>query len=310
MHYIKGIENYKSEERSAVTLGKFDGFHKGHMKLVSQVRQLSEEKNVTSIICSFDMRPLYERIRSDARLLMTGEERDRRLKDTVDYFVDCPFTKEFSMMEAEDFIKKILVGVFHAAYVVVGEDFCFGHGKRGNIHMLAEYAKQYDYELIVFEKERYEGRIISSTHVKEALTEGDMELAAKLLGYPYTFTGIVSHGKQIGRRIGVPTLNIVPDKWKMMPPNGVYFNRVQIDGTWYNAIGNVGVKPTVTDNNQVVIESYLFDYAGDAYGKDIVVELYKFRRPETKFASIEEMKQTILKDIEEGREYFENNYLQ
>ena len=237
-------------------------------------------------------------------------KRDRRLGKKVDCFVDCPFTKEFSMMEAEDFIEKILVGVFHAAYVVVGEDFCFGHGKRGNIHMLAEYAKQYDYELIVFEKERYEGRIISSTHVKEALSEGDMELAGKLLGYPYTFTGTVSHGKQIGRRIGVPTLNIIPDKWKMIPPNGVYFNRVQIEGKWYNAIGNVGVKPTVTDSNQVVIESYLFDYAGDAYDKHIVVELYKYRRPETKFSSIEEMKQTIEKDIEAGREYFRNNCLQ
>lgn len=310
MHYIKGIETYKSKKRSAVTLGKFDGFHKGHMKLVNQVRQLSAEKDVTSIICSFDMRPLYERIRSDARLLMTEEERERRLKDSADYFVDCPFTKEFSMMEAEDFIEQILVGVFHAAYVVVGEDFCFGHGKRGNIHMLAEYAEQYDYELIVFEKERYEGRIISSTHVKEALTEGDMELAAKLLGYPYTFIGTVSHGKQIGRRIGVPTLNIVPDKWKMIPPNGVYFNRVQIDGTWYNAIGNVGVKPTVTNSNQIGIECYLFDYEGDAYGKDIVVELYKFRRPEAKFDSIEEMKKAIEKDIEAGREYFKNNYLQ
>lgn len=310
MHYIKGIENYKSEKRSAVTLGKFDGFHKGHMKLVNQIRSLASEKDVTSIICSFDMRPLYERIHADARLLMTGDERDRRMNDLVDCFIDCPFTKEFSMMEAEDFIEKILVGVFHAAYVVVGEDFCFGHGKRGNIHMLAEYAKKYDYELIVFEKERYEGIIISSTQVKEALAEGDMELVRKLLGYPYTFTGTVSHGKQIGRRIGVPTLNIVPDKWKMTPPNGVYFNRVQIDGIWHEAIGNVGVKPTVTDNNQVVIECYLFDYAGDAYGKDIVVELYKFRRPETKFASIEEMKETIVKDIEAGREYFKNYYLQ
>ena len=142
MHYIKGIENYKSEKRSAVTLGKFDGFHKGHMKLVNKVRQLSEEKDVTSIICSFDMRPLYERIGSDARLLMTEEERDRRLKDTVDYFVDCPFTQIFSMMEAEAFIEKILAGVFHAAYVVVGEDFCFGHRKRGNVDMLKSYAEQ------------------------------------------------------------------------------------------------------------------------------------------------------------------------
>jgi len=310
MHYIKGIENYKIENRSAVTLGKFDGFHKGHMKLVNKVQELAKEQKIQSVVCSFDMRPLYERLNADAKLLMAGDERQRILQDKVDCFVDCPFTKEFSLMEAEDFIEKILVDVFHAAYVVVGEDFCFGHGKRGNIHMLAKYAKQFNYELIVFEKERFEGRIISSTHVKEALADGNMELAKNLLGYPYTFTGTVSHGKQIGRRIGVPTLNIIPDKWKMMPPNGVYFNRVQIDGIWYNAIGNVGVKPTVTDKNQIIIECFLFDYAGDAYEKEIIVELYKFRRPERKFDNIDEMKQTIIKDIEAGREYFENNYLQ
>lgn len=310
MHYIKGIENYKSEKRSAVTLGKFDGFHKGHMKLVEKVQELAKETDVDSIICSFDMRPLYCRINSNTKLLMADGERQRKLADGVDYFVDCPFTKEFSMMEAEDFIEKILVGIFHAAYVVVGEDFCFGHGKRGNIHMLDKYARQYGYELIVFEKERYEGKIISSTHVKEALLEGDMELARNLLGYPYTFIGVVSHGKQIGRRIGVPTLNIVPDEWKMIPPNGVYFSRVQIDGVWYNGIANVGVKPTVTDKNQVLIESFLFDYAGDAYEKEIVVELYEFRRPERKFQNIEEMKAAIEKDIEAGREYFKNKYLQ
>ncbi len=306
MHYIREIENYKNEKRSAVTLGKFDGLHRGHMKLVGKVQELSKQENICSIVCSFDMRPLFQRIHAPAKILMTCEERKEFLNEKVDYLIDCPFTKEFSAIEAEDFIEKVLVGTFHASYVVVGEDFCFGHGKRGNVHMLAKYAKQYGYELIVFEKERHNGQIISSTRIREALSEGNMLLTKELLGYFYTFSGIVSHGKQIGRRIGVPTLNILPDEWKMIPPNGVYFTRVQIDGTWYDSIGNVGVKPTVTDSDQVVIECFLFDYDGDAYEKNIMVELHEFRRPEQKFGSIEEMKETIDKDIEAAKEYFKN----
>jgi riboflavin kinase/FMN adenylyltransferase len=306
MHYIREIENYKNEKRSAVTLGKFDGLHRGHMKLVGKVQELAANEDVCSIVCSFDMRPLFQRIHAPAKILMTCEERREFLKDKVDYLIDCPFTKEFSAIEAEDFIEKVLVGALHASYVVVGEDFCFGHGKRGNVHMLAKYAEQYGYELIVFEKERYKGQIISSTRIREALSEGNMTLAKELLGYPYTFTGVVSHGKQIGRRIGVPTLNIIPDEWKMIPPNGVYFTRVQIDGKWFDSIGNVGVKPTVTDSDQVVIECYLFEYEGDAYEKTIMVELHEFRRPEQKFGSIEEMKETIVNDIEAAKEYFKN----
>lgn len=306
MHYIKGIEAYKNENRSAVTLGKFDGFHRGHMMLVNKVQQLASENNIDSIVCSFDMRPLFKRTNSNAKLLMTSDERKRKLSDKVDYFIDCPFTKELSMMEAEAFIEKVLVETFHAAYVVVGEDFCFGHGKRGNRYMLAEYAEKYGYELIVYEQERYNGRIISSTYTKEALMEGDMRLVRELLGYPYTFTGTVTHGNKIGREIGVPTMNIVPNEWKMMPPNGVYFNRVRIDGVWYNAIGNVGVKPTVMDSDQVVVESFLLDYMGNAYDKDVIIELYEYRRPEKKFSNIEEMKLTIIKDIAAGREYFKN----
>ncbi len=306
MHYIKGIENYKNENKSAVTLGKFDGLHRGHMKLVEKVQELSAKEHVDSVVCSFDMRPLLQRIYSQIKILMTCEERREFLKGRVDYLIDCPFTKEFSAIEAEDFIEKVLVGTFHASYVVVGEDFCFGHGKRGNVHMLAKYAEKYGYELIVFEKERHMGQIISSTRIREALSEGDMTLVKELLGYPYTCAGTVTHGKKIGRRIGVPTLNIIPDEWKMTPPNGVYFARVNLDDEWYNSIVNIGVKPTVTDNNQIGIECFLFDYEGNAYEKDILVELYKFRRPEKKFDNIDEMKETIVRDVEAAKEYFKN----
>ena len=205
MQYISGLETYHDMGRSAVTLGKFDGLHKGHEKLISRVAELA---------------------------------------------VDCPFTEKFSRIEAENFIRDILVGIFHAAFVVVGADFRFGHDKRGDIHMLAEYAERYEYRLIVIEKERYEGREISSTYVKEALRQGDMKLARELLGYSYGVTETVEPGKKLGRTLGFPTFNVAPAPEKLLPPNGVYIDRVFVDGKWYNAIGNIGVKPTVSDSNR------------------------------------------------------------
>lgn len=304
MQYIKGIESYAVNKPSAVTLGKFDGLHKGHQKLISKVMEFGRLDDVKSVVCAFDMLPLYERLKLPKKVLMTKEERKMRLENQVDYLVDCPFTDEFSRMEAEDFIKDVLAGVFHAAFVVVGADFRFGHEKRGDIHMLAAYEKQYDYQLIVLEKERYEDREISSTYVKEALTKGDMHLAEKLLGYPYTVAGTVEHGKKLGRTLGFPTFNVPPAPEKLMPPNGVYVNEVKVEGKWYHAICNVGVKPTVTDSSRMLVESFLFDYNGDAYGENVEIELLEFVRPEKKFEDIQKMKQRIDQDILSGREYF------
>lgn len=304
MQYIRGIEAYNGTGKSAVTLGKFDGLHRGHEKLVEQVIRLGTEHDVNSVVCSFDMLPLFERLHRPGRVLMTKAERKRRLENRVDYLVDCPFTEQIEQMGAEDFIRSVLSEIFHAAFVVVGSDFRFGHGKRGDIHMLAEYANEYGYELIVIEKEKYGDRVISSTFVKEALAEGNMALVTELLGYPYTIMGKVEHGKQLGRTLGFPTLNVPPESCKLLPPNGVYMNRILVDGTWYPAIGNVGIKPTVTESGKMLIESFLFGFDGDAYGKNVVIELYDFRRPEKKFADIEEMKRCIDQDIAYGKTYF------
>lgn len=309
MQYVKGITSYADsadyakQTPSAVTLGKFDGLHRGHQKLVDKVAELARQDEMTSIVCAFDMLPLYERENLPQKILMTTDERQQNLKDKVDYLVDCPFTEAFSKMEAEDFIKDVLSGIFHAAYVVVGADFCFGHDKRGDVYMLAAYAKQFGYELIVLEKERYNGREISSTYIKEALKEGNMELADVLLGYPYAIKGMVEHGKKLGRTLGFPTCNVQPAKEKIMPPNGVYLGRVCVEGKWHNAITNIGVKPTVTNQKKLLAESFLFDYAGNAYGKSVVIELHQFRRPEEKFADIEEMKRCIDEDIAFGKAF-------
>lgn len=304
MQYIKGLEAYQGDKRTAVTLGKFDGLHRGHEKLIEKVIECARKEDIESVVCSFNMIPFFDSQRVKREILMTKEEQRLRLEGRIDKLVDCPFTKSFSLIPAQDFIRDVLAGLFHAAYVVVGTDFCFGYQKQGNIHMLKEYEEAYGYKLIVIEKERYQDRVISSTYIKEALSEGDLALANCLLDYPYTIAGVVEHGKQLGRRLGFPTLNIAPGEHKMMPPKGVYVSRSYVDGCGYNGICNVGVKPTVTDTNRMLVESYLFDYHGDAYDKRVAVELHEFRRPERKFADISEMKACIDKDIEYGKNFF------
>lgn len=294
MQYITEIHSYQSEMYSAVTLGKFDGLHRGHQKLVDKIKEYASE-NVQSVVCAFDMR---------RESLLTKEERREKLSGQVDWLIACPFTKELREMEAEDFIQKILVNQFHATHIVVGTDFRFGYKARGDVWMLAEYAAVYGYKLDVIEKEKYGDREISSTYVKEALAEGNVELVNTLLGYRYQMSGVVEHGKQLGRTLGFPTMNVAPEPGKIMPRFGVYACNVRIDGRQYHGIGNVGIKPTVAKEPRLLVEVFVFDFKDNAYGKRITVEFCAFERPETKFRSVEELKAQVDADIEYGKRYF------
>ncbi len=304
MQYISWLSHYHDDRETAVTFGKFDGLHRGHQILVDKVRKLSEKEEICSVVCSFDMHPLWEEKGILPQVLMTGEERKAHLDGRVDYLVECPFTQTFRQIQAEDFIQNIVKQLFHAKYVVVGTDFRFGYEKHGDVQMLSEYAKIFGYELFVMEKERYHDRIISSTYIKEVLKQGDMELVRKLLGYYYSVSGRVEHGRKLGRTLGFPTLNVAWPSDKIVPPYGVYLCYVWIDGRRYQGISNVGVKPTVSDQNRVLTESFLFDYHGDAYGKEVTVELLKFCRPECKFDTVDELKSCIDRDIESGKHFF------
>lgn len=210
MQYIRGLEHYDNARKTAVTFGKFDGLHKGHMTLVDTVKKLQDKDDVDSVVCAFDM--------DSPALLMLPQERQIHLEDEVDYLVDCPFTDEIRQMRAEDFIRNIIIGTFHAAYVVVGTDFQFGYNKEGDIYMLDKFQERYGYRLIVLEKIRYENHIISSTYTKKILGTGNMDLVGRLLGYSYGICGTVEHGHKLGRTLGFPTMNIAWPKRKIIPP--------------------------------------------------------------------------------------------
>ena len=204
-------------------------------------------------------------------------------------------------MEPEEFIRGIVAEKLHARKVIVGEDFHFGYERKGDASLLLELQKIYGYQAEIIKKEAYKGREISSTYIREALHDGNVKLANELLGYRYYVSGIVLHGRQIGRTIGMPTTNLLPPQEKLLPKDGVYLTRTFVKEDEYYGITNVGYKPTVGGETRRGVETYLFDFDGDLYGQDLMVEFIEFRRPEQKFQSLDELKAHILSDMNWGK---------
>jgi len=305
MEYIKGTTDFSIEEPSVVTIGKFDGLHVGHQKLLNSV--IDKKKNgIKAVVFTFDVPPSVKLTGKGLDTLVTNDERSQMLSEKgIDYLVECPFVPEVLSMEPELFIEDVLVRRLKAKYIVVGTDCGFGHKRRGNYQLLQELASKYGYEVEVVDKVQYEGRDISSTYVREEIANGNIELANFLLGYTYGITGVVGHGNHIGTsRLDMPTANLIPPANKLLPPNGVYVTKTIIDGVAYPGVSNIGTKPTIGDQYQKGMETFIFDFNQNIYGKTITVELYTYVRPEMKFGSIDELKVQMHKDMEYGKSYF------
>ncbi len=296
MQYIQDINTYKSEKMTAITLGKFDGVHSGHQMLIQRVCAHASE-NVDSVVFAFDMRSFKKEYAKDTRQLLLNEERTAFLTDKVDVLVECEFTQEIRNMTASDFVEKVLVQQFHAKYIVVGDDFRFGYKQSGSVEFLQACSEQYGFEVEVIQKKQSNGRNISSTYIREEIAKGHLLHANELLGYHYGFEGVVEHGFKLGRKLGFPTLNIIPPENKFYPPYGVYSCRIEIEGKWYSGIGNLGIKPTVSAEDKLLFEVHVFDFSKEIYGKRVRVELLKFERKELKFDSIEALKEQVDADI-------------
>lgn len=301
MIYVTDNTDYKIEYKTAITIGKFDGIHKGHQKLISKIKEKSPE--MKTVLYTFDMNPASKVSEKPESLITTKEERLSVVKSFgIDYLYECPFVDEIRNLEASDFVRKI-VNDLNVKYIAIGKDFKFGHNRLGDYKLLVELSAELGYEIDVIEKEMYNGREISSTYVREMISAGDMETVNKLLGYPYAIAGIVGTGRQLGRTIGIPTTNIIPIKAKLLPPNGVYVSKIKIGNSTHIGVTNIGVKPTVGDQNEKGAETFIFDFDQNVYGEYIVVELYYHVREEMKFDSIEHLKEQMEKDIAFTREY-------
>jgi len=293
------IEEYRASELSrgeagsAVTLGKFDGIHIGHQKLIRDIVSRAGASGLTSIVFAIEMK--------DGAIL-SHEERAEYLESMgVDVLLECPFSESLMKMRAPEFARTVLFGALHAVYAAVGPDFAFGHHREGNAEGLAELGAAAGCQTRILEKERFDGADVSSTRVREALRKADMELAAKLLGRPYPITGIVRHGRHIGTGIGFPTVNILPEEGKILPPDGVYASVTMLPGKIVRkGLTNVGIRPTVGGRERRA-ETTLFDFDSDLYGERISHALTRFIRPEKKFASLEALKEQIGKDAEAAR---------
>lgn len=304
MKYIRNTTDFYIEENTVLSLGKFDGIHRGHELLLEHMARKKSE-GLLGAIFTFDIPPRRNVEHVEAKVLTTNEEKMHIFEQLgIDYLIECPFTKEIMCMEAEEFIRKIVTQL-HVKCIVVGEDFHFGHNRRGDYRMLSEYAMQYGYEVIVVKKMQEDARDISSTFVREEIMKGNIEKANHLLGYRYFVTSVVKHGNQIGRTIGMPTINQIPPAEKLLPPNGVYITEVYIDEKKYRGVTNVGCKPTVGEENPIGVETHLLDFAGDVYDKLVTVEFISRVREERKFSSIEELKCQMQNDIAFGRAFFE-----
>lgn len=297
MQYIDGVENYHSTKSCAITFGKFDGFHRGHQALIGFVKALSHGEQMESVVCSID--------KGANGVLTTKEEQIEKMKHEVDYLVNCPFSEEFRHIPAEDFIRDIIKGIFHAKYVVVGYNFRFGFRAEGDARFLESLAEKYDYKVVVIGKRHLYGRRISSTFIRDSLKRGEVDTANMLLGYNYGITGRICHGRKLGTSMGVPTINIEWPEKKLIPPRGVYLARVFVNGAWYNGVANIGRRPTVTDEPKVYFECFLLRFQGDIYGEEAKAEIIEFLRPEEKFGSIEELKARIKQDVIAAKNYFE-----
>lgn len=302
---ISNTRDFKIEEPTVVTIGKFDGRHKGHQKLLRRMLEIKEACGYRTAVFSFHMAPVTLIQGEPQKVITTNQERRNNMeKIGIDYLVEYPFTPEVAHLLPEAFVKDILVEQMHARAIVVGTDCGFGYQRSGDAKLLEALSKTCGYQLTVIEKEQEDHRDISSTFVKEELNRGNMEKANELLGEPYAIHGTVVHGNHIGGSVlGFPTVNLLPPPEKYLPPFGVYVSRVLVDGVYYGGITNIGRKPTVGADSPVGVETFIFGLSQDLYGKAIEVQLLNYERPEKKFGSLEELKQQLELDKAYGLDY-------
>ena len=306
MKYIKNTLDFKIEEATVVTLGKFDGLHRGHEKLMKELFAYGQEHGLATVAFTFDMPPRNQVEDISTKVLTTNEEKEYIFAETgIDYLIECPFTKEVMCMEPKEFIAWISKSL-HMQCVVVGDDFRFGHKRSGDYQTLQRYEQEYGYHTIVVDKMKDDNRDISSTYIREEIAAGNLAKANELLGYPYFIKSEVIHGKKLGRTLGIPTINMQFPEEKLLPPKGVYMTTVQIEGKTYPGVTNVGTKPTVSDTGMVGVETHIIDCNRDLYGQSITVAFIKSIRPEQKFDSVDELKKRMLRDIEETAKYYKN----
>ena len=298
MKTIHGIENFPADEVSIVTIGTFDGVHLGHQQILKQLIDTRLKSKLKSVLLTFFPHPRMV-LQPDVpmHLIQTIEERERALAKTgLDYLVIHPFSSEFSRLSADDYVKRVLVQQLNVQKVVVGYDHRFGRNRKASLEDMYHYSDIYDFEVIEIDAKKIDSTAVSSTKIRKAIDEGNIELANTYLGQPFTLEGMIVHGDKRGRELSYPTANMdLQNPHKIVPKQGVYLVKSNLSNRVVYGMMNIGTKPTF-DASMPSIEVHFFDWNGDLYGQAVQVELLKWVREERKFNSVEELQTQIQAD--------------
>ena len=307
MNIIRNNIQARGIRNAVVTIGTFDGVHLGHQAIFKEMRRLAQEVDGETVVVTFHPHPRQvlsigtERL----RFICSQEEKLQKFEEYgIDNVVIIPFTKEFAGTPSDQFVREYILERLHPAAIVVGYDHHFGKNRMGDYDMLTKLSGQYGFRTVQVEAQYVDGVAVSSTKIRNFLWSGNVKAANDLLGYPYSVTGTVVLGNQIGRTLGFPTANLdISNEYLMINNPGVYACQTVIDGKVYNAMANTGLRPTIGDraDGDFIIEVNIFDFDGDLYGKTLKVWFVDRIRDEEKFSGLEALKAQLQQDREKAK---------
>jgi len=296
-HSIEGLPSFSN---AVITIGTFDGVHAGHRKIIDAVISEARQVQGESVIITFHPHP-RKIVNPDERLQLINtldEKIELFFKTEIDHLVIVPFSREFSEQPADDYIENFLIKKFHPHTIIIGYDHHFGKGRKGNFMMLAERADQHGYRLLEIPKYILDEIAVSSTKIRKALLQSDIETANKLLGYLFFFEGKVIHGDQLGRKLGYPTANLdYIDPEKIRLGHGVYAAYAEVGNRTFKGMLSIGTRPTLKNSDERA-EINLFDFDEQIYGQNLRVTVKKYLRPQEKYSSLDELKIQLARDKE------------
>lgn len=299
MNIYHNIDEFKPVKNAVVTIGTFDGVHLGHRKIISRIKEIANEIGGETVILTFFPHPrmILHPEDQDLKLINTIPEKAALLEELgVDHLIITPFSRDFSNQSAEEYIKNILVEKIGTKKIVIGYDHRFGKDRKGSLADLQQLAPVYGYEVIEIPEQDINDVAVSSTRIRKALLNDEVELANEFLGYSFFISGKVNRGDQIGRTIGYPTANIlVEETYKLIPSDGIFAVKVYLDGEEFKGMGYIGHRPTINGMTRN-IEVNIFDFNQDIYTRPIKMELLHFIRGDVKFGSLDELTAQLDKD--------------
>lgn len=303
MKVLRGLEtDILSSRSTALAIGVFDGVHLGHQKIIKHLCKTAENKQLTSVILTFEPHPSTILGKDKIQLLQTIEQRIQEIqKFSIDIIRIFPFTLKFAELSRNEFVRQIIIEKSKAKEIIVGTNFYFGKNRKGNIDYLYQAGLENSFHVHTISPVKKEGKIISSSRIRSDLEQGNIKHANLLLGRPYEITGKVIKGRSRGKDLGFPTANILPEN--DIVPQGVYITRATLDNIQYPSVTNIGINPTF-NQNEIQLESHIIDFESDIYSKKINIQFLKKIRNEKKFESTRELSMQIKNDIKTARSYF------